>query len=39
MILSDSVVKRYNKYGLSKKQNVKVQIFSRYNTEDNLAIV
>ena len=39
MILGDSVVKSLNEYGLSKKQNIKVQSFSGYTTEDMLDIV
>ena len=39
MILGDSMVKGLNEYGLSKNQNVKVQSFSGYATEDMLDIV
>ena len=38
MILGDSMIKGSNEYGLSKNQNVKVQIFSGYTTEDMLDI-
>ena len=39
MILGDLIVKGLNEYGLSKKQNVKVQSFSGYATEDMLDMV
>ena len=39
MTLGDSLVKGLKEYGLSKKQNVKVQSFSGYTTENMLDIV
>ena len=36
MILGGSIVKGLNKYGLRKKQNVKIRRFSGYTTEDML---
>ena len=39
IIFGDSVAKSLNQFGLSKNQNVKVQGFSEYTTEDMLDIV
>ena len=39
MNLGDSVVKGLNEYGLSENQNLNIQSFSGYTTEDLLVIV
>ena len=39
MIFGDSMVKCFNQFGSSKNENVKVQGFSEYTTEDMLDIV